>query len=190
MRVVQLICWRPPALPGGLAEARFPDSASVQEVCIDRDGLLVARLAGALAAGPTPVPTARGLVGELTSRPGREVEAWLAVATGCSGRLPLGLISLVRSRRSDTAAARYSVGWLVVRPDARRRGVGRGLVAHACRRAWEQGADEVRAETRADWAAALGFWEAVGFAPACGPQAGAETGPADRLSSRVFEIPP
>lgn len=162
MRVIRLVCRHPknlvapPAL-GGVA---------IRAACIDRDGRLITQLAKATAAtaaaSPPAFPAATGLLAELASRPNRRVDAWLAVSA--ADQRPLGLVSLVNSRGSDRAAARYSLGWLLVHPEFRRRGVGRQLAAHACRRAWMLGAGEVWVETRADWTATMGFWAAQGFA--------------------------
>jgi GNAT superfamily N-acetyltransferase len=160
MRVIRLVCRHPRQLVAPPALG----NVAIRAACIDRDGQLVTQLATATAAeGPPASPAATGLLAELASRPNRQVEAWLAVSAAADQR-PLGLVSLVTSRGSDRATARYSLGWLLVHPEFRRRGVGRQLVAHACRRAWMLGAGEVWVETRADWTATMGFWAALGFA--------------------------
>jgi ribosomal protein S18 acetylase RimI-like enzyme len=103
------------------------------------------------------------MLAELASRPGREVEAWLAIAPApdAVGDLVAGLVSLVASQAAT--GIRHSIGWLLVHPAARRRGVGRALVAHACRRAADLAAAKVWVECRSDWAEAMAFWRAVGF---------------------------
>lgn len=167
MPVVHLICRRP-ALP---AQGPPPPTLDVRSACADRDGDLIAGLAAALAAAgptaPTMVPRAAGLLGELSSRPNRGVEAWLTWVGLPAREQPAGLVSLVRCHVDEHA--RHSIGWLLVDPQARRQGVGRALVAHACHRAWHTGADEVWVESRSDWVAALAFWEAVGFTRVPGP---------------------
>lgn len=127
------------------------------------DHALVSRLAEEaskiVCAGPCPSP--RGLVAELTSRPGRTVEAWLALDILAAIPEPRGIVVLVRG--SGGAALRHSISWLLVHPAARRRGVGRWLAAKACRRACTLGATEVFIECHAAWHHAIAFWRSVGF---------------------------
>ena len=121
-------------------------------------------LAHSLGAGPSgPAPRADGLVAELRSRPGRDVQAWVAweADRDAGDHRPLGLVTLVQSSRGDNC--RWSIGWLIVRPEARRRGVGRGLVATALAAAAAGGAGAGWAETDARWAAARAFWHNIGF---------------------------
>jgi len=152
----------PPAAPAGVL---------VRSFCADRDAPHVARLGEALAELPRggasagrPARGNRGLLAELTSRPGRQVEGWLATGGGpdAAGEQTLGLISLVACR--SAAGIRHSIGWLVVHPAARRLGVGGALVAHACYRAAQLAAETLWVETRSDWPEAIAFWHAVGFA--------------------------
>jgi ribosomal protein S18 acetylase RimI-like enzyme len=105
------------------------------------------------------------------------VEGWLATAAArdTAGERLLGLISLVACR--SAARSRHSIGWLVVHPEARRLGVGRALVAHACHRAAELAAETVWVETRSDWPAAIAFWRAVGFAPLAATSGTRDTAP-------------
>lgn len=100
-----------------------------------------------------PVVRPEGLLGELVSRPGREVEVWLATA-GTLGEC-VGLVALV------TTAATASIGWLLVSPRWRRRGIGRALVATAVGAAARRGRGPLTADTRADWPEAMAFWQAV-----------------------------
>jgi GNAT superfamily N-acetyltransferase len=168
MRIALLAC-RPKAAQPGNPE---PFAGAVSAVRIDRDAAIVTRLADDTAdgaggrAGDTvtgPQPRGRGLIAELASRPGREVEAWLATipAPGDGSPRAAGLVSLVESR--SATGIRHSIGWLLVHPAARRQGVGRALVSHACRRAAEQAAQRVWVECRSDWPEAMAFWQAVGF---------------------------
>jgi GNAT superfamily N-acetyltransferase len=144
----------------------------VHAVRADCDAAIVTRLAQEAAdvaggrardAVAGPHPRGRGLVAELASRPGRVVEAWLASlpAPAATRVWAAGLVSLVESR--SAAGIRHSIGWLLVHPAARRRGVGRALVSHACRRAAELAAETVWVECRSDWHEAMDFWHAVGF---------------------------
>ena len=165
----------PPAALGGVL---------VRSFCADRDARDIARLGEALAELPrgrdsagSPPHESRGLLAELASRPGRQVEGWLATAAArdTAGERLLGLISLVACR--SAARSRHSIGWLVVHPEARRLGVGRALVAHACHRAAELAAETVWVETRSDWPAAIAFWRAVGFAPLAATSGTRDTAP-------------
>ena len=110
-----------------------------------------------------------GLVAELNGRPGRAVHAWLAWPTGASTRAaaigcvdngPLGLVALVAA--GEAPQPRFSIAWLLVDPDARRRGIATALVAHAVGHAESLGATRVSAETLSSWPAAVGFWRSIG----------------------------
>lgn len=165
MSVVILACRQPAAA----AQCRPRPGFTVRSVCADRDASLIARLgddlAGADEAGGRagPVPAGGGLLAEFASRPGRMVEAWIATRPESGAGRPriAGVVSLVTCLRPT--GPRHSIGWLLVHPADRRQGVGRMLVAHACRRALEAGAQTVWAESRGDWAEAITFWHAVGF---------------------------
>lgn len=115
--------------------------------------------AGAGAAGPSP--RASGLLAELASRPGRRVQAWLALETSAPSARPLGLVTLVNG--GPATERRHSIAWLVVAPQSRRRGIGRRLVEAACQRAWQEAAPRVWVECHTDWHAAITFWQALGF---------------------------
>lgn len=111
-------------------------------------------------------PRPAGLLAELTERPDRRVEAWLALADLGADVSPgrgvaAGLVSLVSGRGST--GVRCSISWLVVHPEFRRQGLGRLLVERACGHAWAQAAGAVWVECRSDWATAVAFWTAVGF---------------------------
>ena len=114
-----------------------------------------------------------GVLAELAGRPGRAVQAWLAwprdermppaVATPAAGlppRHPLGLVTLVVV---PAVPPRASIGWLLVDPAARRRGVAQTLVTAALAAAHAAGAERVTAETLPTWPAAAAFWRAAGF---------------------------
>ncbi|MFN7811183.1 MAG: GNAT family N-acetyltransferase [Planctomycetia bacterium] len=142
----------------------------LRPIALERDADAVADLAAVVARTvrkTRPQPTAAGLMAELRGRPDRQVSCWLAWAISPAGKTgtagPSGLVTLVESR-GRTGAARFSISWLIVRPDARRQGLGRALVAAAVSRARSAGADVVWTETSRDWPAAE-FWRAVGFVP-------------------------
>lgn len=169
-RITRLACNHPAAVSGRLPAP----SLRVRSVCAARDALDITCLGAELRALPEaragtapsgPLPRGRGLLAELTSRAGREVEAWLGMipAPDAAGERVAGLISLVSAR--SATGVRHSIGWLLVHPEARGRGVGRTLVAHACHHAAHLAAEKVWVECRSDWTAALAFWHAVGFEP-------------------------
>lgn len=143
----------PPDQLAGGAEIRLFDPEEHQG--------LVRHLAQAMPAGSEPSPTPDGLLAELTSRPGRTVEAWLAISSGAAGPEPLGLAILVTG--SGDVGRRYSISWLIIHPAAQRRGIGRRLVDEASRRALALGATGVSVECHSAWAAAVAFWRALGF---------------------------
>jgi len=140
---------------------RPPPGVEVRLFDVREDHALVIRLAQAAATGPGPAPTPEGLLAELTSRPDRTVEAWLAADTVAAGPQPLGIAILVTG--SGEAGPRHSISWLIVHPAAQRRGIGRCLVDEASRRADELGATEVFVECHSAWADAVAFWRSVGF---------------------------
>jgi GNAT superfamily N-acetyltransferase len=92
------------------------------------------------------------------------VHAWLAweVAAGRDD-VPRGFVTLVAA--GGPAGLRHAIGWLVVDPAARRRGIGRALVAVAVGEARRQGAAAVWVETAAAWPEAAAFWRELGFEP-------------------------
>lgn len=102
----------------------------------------------------------RGLLDELASRPGRRVTAWLARPDGAADRA-IGLVSLVAA--GPAAGVRHSIGWLLVEPGHRRRGVGTALVHRALAEAGRWGATEVWVETHTAWPTATAFWKHLGF---------------------------
>jgi GNAT superfamily N-acetyltransferase len=108
-----------------------------------------------------PDVKASGLAGELQSRPGREVWAWVARSETARAD-PAGLGVLVRA--ASEGSARWSIGWLVVNPAHRRRGIGMAIVATAARFAGGRGASVIHAETLEKWPAAVAFWGAARLA--------------------------
>lgn len=152
------------SLPLPLARFPLPGGVEVQKWCgTPADRGRVTRLAEACreAAGAAGGPAIRdaGLLGELQSRPGRRVEAWLATAEGDPSPPGgcLGLVTLVE------ATSGWSIGWLLVHPAERRRGLARGLVSIAAAAAGGRGAEAISAETLSHWPAASAFWQ--GLAP-------------------------
>ena len=166
MSVVRFLwCCGPTALPrpSGIGSA----AATVLRADLDRpdDREAITELARAAARQPAVSFSPAGLVGELASRPGREITAWLAregppadgdAATDAPARA-VGLVALSRTRGG------WSIPWLLVHPDVRRHGVGRLLVAHAIEHARSRGAAGITADSLSSWPAAVAFWQAVGF---------------------------
>lgn len=131
-----------------IRRAELPkDASSITEMAENAHDVGAARIAAA------------GFLAELTSRPQRAVDAWLAF----TGGLAVGLVASVTA--GDPATARHSIAWLLVASHARRRGVGTALVATAVADACLRGAREIWAETRSDWPGAVAFWAAIGFEP-------------------------
>jgi len=77
---------------------------------------------------------------------------------------PAGLISLVTTS-GQLAPPRHTIGWLLVHPGARRRGVGRMLAATAVDAARAAAAREVWIEVHPGWTGAWAFWQSIGFRP-------------------------
>ncbi len=117
-----------------------------------------------------------GLLAECASRPGRRVHAWLAVDRaefasvsgvvgqgGAQAAAAAGVILLLESSPRGGSLPRLSIPWLLVRPDRRRLGVGRLLVAAAIDHAWGLGASQVSIDTLDRWPEAVAFWRGMGF---------------------------
>lgn len=80
----------------------------------------------------------------------------------------LGLCAARLARRPELfeEMARGAIDFLVVRPEARRRGVGRGLVAAASAWLREAGATRLEISVARGNREGAAFWRALGFAPA------------------------
>lgn len=156
---------------GGCLNAAIDIAAALMERAADRQAVMTlatrCRSADSLSGGHV---APAGLVAELTSRPGRAVHVWLAwpsrsVTGGATAfgvaDCPLGIVALVVA--GACPRPRFSIAWLLVHPEARRRGVATVLVAHAVAHAESLGGTQVFAETLASWPAAVGFWRRVGF---------------------------
>lgn len=160
--VLQLVCRDYVVQPGGQAPPR-PHIRPYVHAADEAHVLGLAR-AFPMTAATGPAVRGAGLVAEMEGRAGRLVTAWLgwppddADSRGPAG----GLVTLVQAR-SAGGDLRWSIGWLLVRPQARRRGLGRELVATALAAAATAGASAVWVETEGRWSGSLAFWRAVGF---------------------------
>lgn len=120
----------------------------------------VGRFASESALEPGLSP--RGALSALAARQGRSIRCWVAHRSATLEPV-LGAVVLVVTGGGESCRA--SISWLLVRPQARRQGIGAALVATAVDHARSLGAREVWAETGADWPT-VGFWAAAGFAAA------------------------
>lgn len=78
---------------------------------------------------------------------------------GASSPPAIGAVTL--AARKETAI----VHWLLVDPAWRQRGIGRLLMSHLERAAWGAGWHEVQLETHSGWAAAVEFYQSIGYEP-------------------------
>ncbi len=158
---VEHLVWRFAGEIGG----RMPPAGVELRPASAADVAALEYLAAAVASSwPGPRrPSSVGWTSELRSRPGRAVQAWLAWETVVAGKpaVPRGFVTLVATPAA--AGTRHAIGWLVVDPAARRRGVARALVAAALGAARRHGAEAVWVETAPAWPEAAAFWRAVGF---------------------------
>jgi len=162
-RPIEHLVWR---FAGATTAAAAP-AGVVLRPWSEADSAAVGHVAAAVAnRWPRPAgPSAAGWAAELRSRPGRTVQAWMAWEASAAGReLPRGFVTLVTT--AAAAGTRHAIGWLVVDPAARRRGIGTALLAEALGQARGHGAEAVWVETAAAWAEAAGFWRSAGFEPA------------------------
>ena len=117
---------------------------------------VAAAVAVAAACGLRPA----GFAGEIASRPGRIVDAWLAFDRPGPAA---GVVLLQTSTPIGGGDARISIPWLLVRPERRRLGVGRALVGAAVDRARGIGGVQISIDTLDRWPEALAFWKRLGF---------------------------
>ncbi|MEX0668920.1 MAG: GNAT family N-acetyltransferase [Pirellulales bacterium] len=130
---------------------------SIESLDVHRDAVKIRGLVAACRIsrqGMTAKLTAAGLLGECTSRPDRNVSAWLARADTID---PAGLVTLTVVTAG--VKRRFSIGWLLVAPAARRRGVATALACRALVQAQAAGASEVHVETLESWTDADAFWQ-------------------------------
>ena len=137
---------------------------------LDRLTALSSRLFAAHASAGARFALAAGREDELrTLLAGfaRDPSHALLVAEEAGGDL-LGFVlaSLVRRTGPFVERERGEIGWLFVREDSRRRGIGRRLAAAAIVWLGEHGASRVEVQVQRDNPGGHAFWSAQGFAPA------------------------
>ena len=91
----------------------------------------------------------------------RPERMWLAINEETAS--PIGAVTL--ALREGAVATVPVVHWLLVDPAWRRRGVGRLLMSHLELAAWNDGWREIELETHAGWAAAVAFYQSMGYSP-------------------------
>ena len=140
----------------GFSVPRDCPDVAISRVKMPRDRAAVASLADEARDGTVSF-SARGLVGELEGREGRQVTAWMAWQSATLGPRPVGVVMLAQT------SAGISIPWLLVDPDVRRQGIARELVATALRHARLIGANAVTADSLDSWPESIAFWSALGF---------------------------
>jgi len=88
---------------------------------------------------------------------------WLAVDERIGIAAVVGAVTL--AIREGAARSVPVVHWLLVDPAWRRRGIGRLLMSHLERAAWDAGWREIELETHAGWIEAVAFYQSIGYAP-------------------------
>jgi GNAT superfamily N-acetyltransferase len=101
---------------------------------------------------------------EMVNKPWWRVDrTWLAVHANEPFGNFVGAVTL--AMREGKLASVPVVHWLLVDPIWRRRGIGRMLLSRLEQAAWDGGWREVQLETHAGWAAAVAFYQSMGYAP-------------------------
>ena len=100
---------------------------------------------------------------EISGKPWwRDEWTWLAIPAEAPRQL-IGSVTL--AVREGTTGAVPVVHWLLVDPRRRRRGIGRLLMSHLERAAWDEGWREIQLETHSGWTDAVAFYQSIGFEP-------------------------
>lgn len=95
----------------------------------------------------------------------RTEHCWVAVAGNLSNGPSEIVGSVTLALREGEASTVPVVHWLLVDPAWRRRGIGQLLMSQLEQAAWHAGWREVQLETHAGWAAAIAFYQSMGYAP-------------------------
>lgn len=87
---------------------------------------------------------------------------WLGFAEQ-SPEQPIGAVTLAMRESAERRIP--VVHWLLVDPDWRRRGVGQTLTTQLESFVWNEGLRVVELETHTGWAAAVAFYQSIGYEP-------------------------
>jgi GNAT superfamily N-acetyltransferase len=90
----------------------------------------------------------------------RDEWTWIAIDAS-RGQRVVGSVTL--AMRVGANSTLPVVHWLLVDPAWRRRGVAKLLISYLERAVWESGWREIELETHAGWAAAVGFYQSMGY---------------------------
>lgn len=146
------------------ATAAARAGVDVRPVDLPRDVGFIAAVAASCAAfaraGDGAGPASTNVLAECATTPGRSVHGWLARTPARPEGEAIGLVTLVVVG-AGAGPPRASIGWLLVAPTHRRRGVATALVARAADHARSLGIDRIVADTLAQWPAATGFWGSI-----------------------------
>jgi GNAT superfamily N-acetyltransferase len=100
---------------------------------------------------------------EFISKPWwRPEHMWFAERTDPDGRQAVGAVALAIHESPQRVA---TIQWLMVRPEYRRRGIGRLLITTLEAAAWDAGCRTVTADTLTAWEAAMRLYQALGYEP-------------------------
>jgi ribosomal protein S18 acetylase RimI-like enzyme len=138
-----------------------PAAVDVRPLVLPADAPALMRLVEACQAGAGRDEASfapAGIAAELVSRPGRQVHALLAWPHA-EPSAAVGLVAVVEA--GEREPRRFSIAWLLVHPQARRRGIATTLVDHALDVARSRGAATVAVETRETWVSAASFWRSM-----------------------------
>jgi GNAT superfamily N-acetyltransferase len=105
--------------------------------------------------------TAEDFAAEMSGKPWwRNEWTWLATPIDAPQQV-IGSVTL--AVREGVAGVVPVVHWLLVDPRSRRRGIGRLLMMHLERAAWDEGWREIQLETHAGWTDTVAFYQSIGF---------------------------
>ncbi len=154
----------------GPPDAVVVPGATVRHMAVPEDvpAWLALRVRAVADLTPSPRPWLHAdFAAEMFDRPWWHSERiWLA----CAARAPQPVIGAVTLAIRESRSVKMPVvHWLIVDPAWQRRGIGRMLLSQLERATWESGFREVQLETHSGWAAAVAFYQSIGYAPVRAP---------------------